>query len=1013
MKKYIIYSISIIVAMVAAINSVFAQYNESDIIITEILYNPPGTDSLEFIEIYNSGTVSYNLNGYKLTGPFTYTFDNITIQPGTYYVLANDSAIMRNAFGIITGQWGSGSLVNTNKMIKIVDNQQNLIDSLHYQNTLPWPAVNSSSGGPSIELNNMFTDNSDGNKWKFSTKIGVMLNNGNYLYCTPGASNTPYIPEAEFSVQNRIIPIGSNTSFQNNSFGDNLIYNWSFEGGNPGISTTQNPTITYSNYGIFDVSLNVVNEAGTNSRTKENYIGVLQTDCNIVNSFPLEEKFTSNPQCWIIQSVNGIGGWELCNNFGIDDNYSIKFDCTSLPVETTSKIITPKLDLSTLQLAYLHFNYFAEISNSSPAILKVQELSSELNIINSQDVELTNGLWSTYNSELNLGTAYIIISAINKPGNTNIYIDNFSISNSPANSVKVSGTLVDIYNKPVSNLLISAGNDSYAHTNSDGYYEIFIEKSWSGIIRAENPQYLYYPEYHQIFNIEENVENLNFEAALLPSGWIHNKTMDSHSFCILYDAFPSINEITTGSWIGIFYKDNDNIEKCCGAVVYKSPGTYCLNAWGRNLFTGDEGYSEGGEIIWKLYDASDGTIFDVAVEYSYGPNVFQNDGVSIINSFSIDVTTQTLIIPEGWSAISSYVIPNSLSLDNIFNKHLNQIVAITNDNGIYLPNNPNSTISDWDSETGWLIKTNEDIIVPFNGGSNSNLSVTFPIGWTLFPVKTDVPVQITELFADILNDIDIIKGYGYNDIYIPGISPSFELIPGKAYKARLNKESNIIFNLGGKAGSPIIYNQDENSEKNIYGSISLTSSDHVFVFNDNQALIIGDRIYAYTNNGLCVGVGEVNENKTAIFKVYGDDFITNFIDGLYENEKINFKITRDDKTYIINVQFASNTINYDYFVHDGISYVSKVKINFDGLEEYKKVINIYPNPAKDVIYIELEELQAQDNLIDTINIYDFTGRLIKTESISFKEKNKIFVGDLTNGIYIINCGNYNVSFVKE
>ena len=773
MKKIIIYLIGIIVAMTATINLANAQSNESDIIITEILYNPPGNDTIEFIEIYNAGSIAYNLNGYKLSGPFNYTFGQVDIQPNTYYVIANDSARMRRVFGLITGHWGtSNSLANADRMIKIVDAGQNLVDSLHYYSDAPWPSIGSSAGGPSIELSDIFSDNADGANWELSTTFGVLLNNGITLYCSPGTGNTV-----------------------------------------------------------------------------------------------------------------------------------------------------------------------------------------------------------------------------------------------PANSVKISGYVKDISDNPIDNLLISINPTTSTHTNQSGYYEFFVQKSWSGIVRAENPQYVYSPEYHQIIDIQTDIDNLDFETALLPSGWIFHKTVNSHSFCILNNAFPSGNEIPFGSWIGVFYKDASNNEKCCGATQYTTINTYCLNAWGANSQTGDEGYTEGGEIIWKLYDSNSGTITDVNVEYSSGHTVFQNDGLSIINSFNLDINTQTLVIPEGWSGISSYVIPDNLLLESIFSNHLSKIIAITNDNGIFLPNNPNSTLSNWNAESGWLIKCTENIVVPFTGDLTNNMNVSFPVGWTLFPIKTNEPILIADLFSGMLNNIDIVKGYGYNEIYIPGISGDFMLIPGKAYKARMNTATTVTFGFSKGFSGSGIHEYTETLEKSVQEDVAQTSSDHVFVFIDAQNLKVGDVISAFTGNGLLVGSGEVSGNFTAIFKAFGDDFTTSSIDGLAENERVRFKITRDNKTYSTNIQFAPNTINHDYFVNDGISYISKVRINFDGIEEYSSAINVYPNPAKDIVHVRIS-----DNLYvnsSEIKIFDFTGKLIKKLEYQIGQIAEIYVGDLAKGIYNINYVNRNIIFVKE
>ncbi|MEM9548083.1 MAG: PKD domain-containing protein [Bacteroidota bacterium] len=61
------------------------------------------------------------------------------------------------------------------------------------------------------------------------------------------------------------------TSTSSNNTDDFL---WSFEGGNPAISSEENPTVTYSDGGSFDVTLTVINETGDDILTLTDFIEV-------------------------------------------------------------------------------------------------------------------------------------------------------------------------------------------------------------------------------------------------------------------------------------------------------------------------------------------------------------------------------------------------------------------------------------------------------------------------------------------------------------------------------------------------------------------------------------------------------------------------------------------------------------------------------------------------------------------------------------------------------------------
>ncbi|KAF0128107.1 MAG: hypothetical protein FD155_3432 [Bacteroidetes bacterium] len=88
----------------------------------------------------------------------------------------------------------------------------------------------------------------------------------------------PFAPEASFSSNETLIPLGESVNFTDQSVGVPQSWSWSFEGGNPSTSDLQHPSgITYTSEGSFDVSLTVTNEFGTNTVLLEDYITVSAT----------------------------------------------------------------------------------------------------------------------------------------------------------------------------------------------------------------------------------------------------------------------------------------------------------------------------------------------------------------------------------------------------------------------------------------------------------------------------------------------------------------------------------------------------------------------------------------------------------------------------------------------------------------------------------------------------------------------------------------------------------------
>ena len=84
-------------------------------------------------------------------------------------------------------------------------------------------------------------------------------------------------------------------------------------------------------------------------------------------------------------------------------------------------------------------------------------------------------------------------------------------------------------------------------------------------------------------------------------------------------------------------------------------------------------------------------------------------------------------------------------------------------------------------------------------------------------------------------------------------------------------------------------------------------------------------------------------------------------------------------------EYWSGFTNYDCF------------IGLDNLPINNLAINIYPNPASDIVNFEINNANKE---VLTLNIYNIIGSLVMTKTIS-QEKNQVNVGDLLNGIYLI------------
>ncbi|NQV03800.1 MAG: lamin tail domain-containing protein, partial [Bacteroidia bacterium] len=248
---------------------------EADIVITEIMYNPPesGTDTLEFIELYNNDIAAVNLEDFYFSKGVTFTFPAYTIVPGEYVIVAESAQSMQNAFGITTLEWADGALNNGGEEIVLNEPTGSVIDSVTYDDMLPWDTL-ADGWGSSLELCDPSSNNALAENWRYAIEFAAVNTANDTIWATPleGCSNPPL---AGFSADDTTIVIGGMVNFTDASTGTVDNYEWVFEGGEPAtFSGASPPSVQYNDMGIFDVSLTVSNIAGQNTLVRVEYIEV-------------------------------------------------------------------------------------------------------------------------------------------------------------------------------------------------------------------------------------------------------------------------------------------------------------------------------------------------------------------------------------------------------------------------------------------------------------------------------------------------------------------------------------------------------------------------------------------------------------------------------------------------------------------------------------------------------------------------------------------------------------------
>ena len=168
----------------AALIALCAARAPAVIIITEILYHPPGGGStLEFIEIHNETPDPMDITGYYFTAGIDFTFTERTfLDPGAYIVVCADVDQVKSVYGITNavGNWNRDTaLDNGGERISLANPAGVVEASVSYNDRGKWPS-GADGTGHSLEIISPYMEMDDPDSWALSGELGG----------SPGKANT-------------------------------------------------------------------------------------------------------------------------------------------------------------------------------------------------------------------------------------------------------------------------------------------------------------------------------------------------------------------------------------------------------------------------------------------------------------------------------------------------------------------------------------------------------------------------------------------------------------------------------------------------------------------------------------------------------------------------------------------------------------------------------------------------------------------------------------------------------
>lgn len=164
---------------------------------------------------------------------------------------------------------------------------------------------------------------------------------------------------------------------------------------------------------------------------------------------------------------------------------------------------------------------------------------------------------------------------------------------------------------------------------------------------------------------------------------------------------------------------------------------------------------------------------------AYDGFYFDDFKINAVNAQNVE----QILIPEGWSGISGYLVPPDTNLDEVLNSIQSQLVLLENFEGIYWPSNGINTLQNWINGKGYMIKSNQSVQLDITGIPDNNRTLEFNQGWNLVSVICPCGISADLFYEQTLNHALILAEVAGNKIYWPemNISTLQFLSPGKSY----------------------------------------------------------------------------------------------------------------------------------------------------------------------------------------------------------------------------------------
>jgi len=456
-----------------------------------------------------------------------------------------------------------------------------------------------------------------------------------------------------------------------------------------------------------------------------------------------------------------------------------------------------------------------------------------------------------------------------------------------------------------------------------------------------------------------------------PLPWIVDSTSENHTIIVPHDVSADFlgNPLENGDRIGVFY-DSLGVLRCAGFMVW-SGATTAFTVYGNDASApAENGFQFNETFQMRIWRNKSNQVLDALATFEpvgtggivSHTDRYAADGISMLASVSaITSVSNNITLSAGWNLISSHVMPQNPDMLQLLTAISDSIIIVKNDLGAStIPSLNLNNIGDWDIREGYQVKTQNAVTLQIFGDKVS--PQTFPIalqtGWQNIAYLRDKPQDASEVFAGIVNDIEIVKDNSGKS-FIPqfNINTIGLMYPGRGYKVKATGSTTLTYVANLTGGSTDARPENAVLLQHFMLDSLNTGNNATLVIPAAVAasvLDVGDEVGVFTPGGTLCGAAIFAGSNLAV-TVWGDDATTQDVqEGMLPGE-----------AYQIHAWKAASQLQYTttvtYNGSDGLYQTDDLEVlgawqllntGIDEATDYCDLA-VYPNPATEFLVLNL------------------------------------------------------------